>query len=71
MRFQNQIIVEWKIRKYYEDFSFERHLERVINDTQSLNEGEELQIHQVVYVGEFHKEKVYLIILNIVQEKAN
>ncbi len=71
MRFQNQIIVEWKIRKYYEDFSFEKHLERVINDTQSLNEGEALEIHQVVYVGEFHQEKVYLIILNIVQEKVN
>ncbi|ESU34524.1 hypothetical protein G3A_00655 [Bacillus sp. 17376] len=70
MRFQNQIIVEWKIRKYYDDFSFERHLERVINDTQSLNEGEALEIHQVVYVGEFQDEKVYLIILNIVPEKA-
>lgn len=70
MRFQNQIIVEWKIRKYYDDFSFEKHLERVINDTQSLNEGEALQIHQVVHVGEFQDEKVYLIILNVVQEKV-
>lgn len=35
-----------------------------------LKEGEALEIHQVVFVGEFNNEKVYLIILNIVPEKV-
>ncbi|MRX54858.1 hypothetical protein GJU41_12820 [Bacillus idriensis] len=69
MRLKNQYIIEWKIRNYYSDFSFEKHLESVINDSQTLKEGEALEIHQVVFVGEFNKEKVYLIILNIVPEK--
>lgn len=68
MRFHKQIIIEWSIRNYYEDFSFERHIERVVNQKEMLKEGEALQVHQVVYVGEFHNEKVYLIILNIIQE---
>ena len=71
MRLQNQIIIEWTIRNYYSDFSFEKHLEDVINETKPLREGEALEIHQVVYVGEFNNEKVYLIILNIVPEKVN
>ncbi|TCJ01977.1 hypothetical protein [Cytobacillus praedii] len=71
MRLQNQIIIEWTIRNYYSDFSFEKHLEDVINETKPLREGEALEIHQVVYVGEFNNDKVYLIILNIVPEKVN
>ncbi|WP_419394180.1 hypothetical protein [Cytobacillus praedii] len=71
MRLQNQIIIEWTIRNYYSDFSFEKHLEDVINETKPLREGEALEIHQVVYVGEFNNEKVYLIILNIIPEKVN
>lgn len=71
MRLQNQIIIEWTIRNYYSDFSFEKHLEHVINETKPLKEGEALEIHQVVYVGEFNNEKVYLIILNIVPETVN
>ncbi|MEK5063677.1 hypothetical protein [Cytobacillus sp. FSL R5-0596] len=71
MRLQNQIVIEWTIRNYYSDFSFEKHIESVINETKPLKEGEALEIHQVVYVGDFNNEKVYLIILNIVPEKVN
>lgn len=69
MRLQNQIIVEWTIRNYYSDFSFEKHLADVIKEPYTLKKGEALEIHQVVYVGEFNNDKVYLIILNIVPEK--
>ncbi|MED3575652.1 hypothetical protein ACTHO0_27710 [Cytobacillus praedii] len=69
MRLQNQIIVEWTIRNYYSDFSFEKHLTDVIKESHALKEGETLEIHQVVYVGEFNNDKVYLIILNILPEK--
>ncbi|MGN7175073.1 hypothetical protein BK139_08915 [Paenibacillus sp. FSL R5-0490] len=71
MRLQNQIIIEWTIRNHYNDFSFEKHLADVINESHTLKEGEALQIHQVVPVGEFNNEKVYIIILNIVPEKVN
>ncbi|WP_019380315.1 hypothetical protein [Actinomadura geliboluensis] len=76
MRLQNQIIVEWTIHNYYSDFSFEKHLADVIKESHTLKEGEALEIHQVVYVGEFNNDKgykndkVYLIILNIVPEKS-
>lgn len=68
MRLQNQIIIEWTIRNHYSDFSFEKHLDDVVKDSHSLKEGEALKIHQVVYVGEFNGEKVYIIILDIVPE---
>lgn len=70
MRLQNQIVMEWSIRNYYSDFSFEKHLANVIKEAHPLKDGEALEIHQVVFVGEFNNEKVYLIILNIVPEKT-
>ncbi|MGM0924179.1 hypothetical protein [Metabacillus idriensis] len=73
IRIQNQIVIEWIIAKYYEDFSFEKRLENAIKmqmELHPLKEGEALEIHQVVFVGEFNNEKVYLIILNIVPEKV-
>lgn len=71
MRLQNQIIIEWTIRNYYSDFSFEKHIADVIKESHTLKEGEALEIHQVVYVGEFNNEKLYIIILNIVPEKLS
>lgn len=71
MSLQNQVIIEWTIRKYYNDVSFAERLEHVIKaQKKHLKEGEAIQIHQMVYVGEMKKnEKTYLIILNIVPEK--
>lgn len=70
VRLHNQIVLEWSIRNYYEDFSFEKHITDVINESNTLKDGEALEIHQVVFVGEFNNEKTYLIILNIVPEKT-
>ncbi|WP_121610815.1 hypothetical protein [Mesobacillus foraminis] len=71
MSLQNQVIIEWTIRKHYNDVSFAERFEHVIKaQKEQLKEGEAIQIHQIVYVGEMKKnEKTYLIILNIVPEK--
>ena len=70
MRLKNQIIVEWTLVKHYEDVSFVQRLEHVIKaQNETLKEGEVLEIHQIIYVGEFNQEKVYIIILNIIPEK--
>ncbi len=70
MRLKNQIIVEWTLVKHYEDVSFVQRLEHVITaQNETLKEGEALEIHQIIYVGEFNQEKVYIIILNIIPEK--
>ncbi|TCN26514.1 hypothetical protein [Mesobacillus foraminis] len=71
MSLQSQVIIEWTIRKHYNDVSFAERLEHVIKaQKEHLKEGEAIQIHQMVYVGEMKKnEKTYLIILNIVPEK--
>jgi hypothetical protein len=71
MSLQNQIIVEWTIITHYEDVSFAERLERVIKaQKERLKEGEAIEIHQIVYLGEIkEKEKTYLIILNVVPEK--
>lgn len=67
MRLQNQLIVEWSIRKHYDDVTFAERLGQLVKlQNESLKEGEALEIHQITYVGEFNKEKVYIIILNIV-----
>ncbi|RFB09442.1 hypothetical protein DZB84_24370 [Bacillus sp. HNG] len=71
MSLQNQVIIEWTIRTYYEDVSIAERLEHIIKaQKEQLQEGEALEIHQIVYVGEIKQnEKTYLIILNIVPEK--
>ncbi|MFB5285371.1 hypothetical protein [Peribacillus sp. Hz7] len=71
MSLQNQIIIEWTIRTHYNDVSFAERIEHVIKaQKEQLKEGEAIEIHQIVYVGEIkEKEKTYLIILNIVPEK--
>ncbi|GIN61623.1 hypothetical protein J27TS8_16160 [Robertmurraya siralis] len=71
MRIKNQIINEWTIYKTYPDFSFVDNLEKMIESNQhNLKSGESLEIHQVLFVGEFKKnEKVYLVILNVVPEE--
>ncbi|MBM7602624.1 hypothetical protein JOC75_000594 [Metabacillus crassostreae] len=71
MSLQNQLIIEWTIIIHYDDVSFAERLEHLIKaQTEQLKEGEALEIHQIVYVGEIkEKEKTYLIILNIVPEK--
>jgi uncharacterized protein with WD repeat len=71
MSLQNQLIIEWTIITHYDDVSFAERLERVIKaQKEQLKEGEALEIHQIVYVGEIKEnEKTYLIILNIVPEK--
>lgn len=71
MILQNQVIIEWTIAKHYDDISFAKRLEHVVKaQKEQLKEGEAIQIHQIVYIGEIRKyEKTYLIILNIVPEK--
>ena len=71
MSLQNQVIIEWTIITHYNDVSFAERLEHVIKaQKEQLKEGEAIEIHQIVYVGEIkEKEKTYLIILNIVPEK--
>ena len=71
MSLQNQIIIEWTIRTHYNDVSFAERIEHVIKaQKEQLKEGEAIEIHQIVYVGEIkEKEKTYLIILNIVPER--
>ncbi|MEK5038390.1 hypothetical protein [Sporosarcina sp. FSL K6-3457] len=68
MRINNQIVIEWTIARVHENFSFAKSLDNVLN-TVSLNEGEKVEIHQLVNVGEFNNEKVYLIILNVISSK--
>ncbi|MET3658860.1 hypothetical protein [Sporosarcina psychrophila] len=68
MRINNQIVIEWTIARVYEDFSFAKALDNGIK-LASLNEGEKVEIHQLVNVGEFNNEKVFLIILNIISCK--
>ncbi|KGR74716.1 hypothetical protein [Ureibacillus sinduriensis] len=71
MRIQNQIIVEWTIAKHYDDVPFGERLGRVLKlQNELLKEGEALEIHQVTYIGEIDKEKVYIIILNIIPESV-
>lgn len=68
MRLNNQIVIEWAIARVYEDFSFAKALDNVLK-TVSLNEGEKVEIHQLVNVGEFNNEKTFLIILNVISSK--
>lgn len=71
MRIQGQVIIEWTISNRVSEFSFSQRLEKVIsNQNQPLKEGETLEIHQINYIGEFNNEKVYIIILNIVQKSG-
>ena len=68
MRVNNQIVIEWMIARVYEDFSFSKALDNGIKQA-TLNEGETVEIHQLVNVGEFNNEKVFLIILNVISSK--
>lgn len=68
MRIRNQIFVEWTIRRVYEDLSFTKTIDNVLQET-DLKEGEMVEVHQVVNLGEFNGEKVFLIILNIITNK--
>lgn len=70
MRIQNQIIIEWTIIKHYDDVTFAERLGQVVKaQNELIKDGEALEIHQVTYVGEFDKEKKYIIILNIIPAK--
>ena len=68
MRLNNQIVIEWTIARVYEDFSFSKALNDGIK-LATLNEGETVELHQLVNVGEFNNEKVFLIILNVISSK--
>jgi len=70
MRIQNQILIEWRYIKHYDDVPFLKRIGRFVKlQNELLKEGEALEIHQICYVGEFNKEKVYIIILNVIPEK--
>lgn len=70
MRIQNQIIVEWSLIKDYDDVTFSERLGQAVKmQNEFIKEEEALQIHQVTYVGEFNKEKKYIIILNIIPKE--
>jgi hypothetical protein len=70
MRLRNQIIVEWTIVNHYDDVTFVERLGKAVKmQEELLKEGEALEVHQVTYVGEFEKEKKYIIILNILPKK--
>jgi hypothetical protein len=68
LRVRNQIFIEWSIRRIYEDFSFTKTIDSVLKET-DLKEGEMVEVHQVVNLGEFNGEKVFLIILNVITNK--
>lgn len=68
MRINNQIFIEWSIAKVYEDFSFTKAIDTALKQV-SLKEGEKVEVHQLVKVGEFNNEKVFLIILNVFSDK--
>lgn len=67
MRINNQIFIEWAIKRVYEDFSFTKAIESGIN-LLSLKEGEKVEVHQVINVGEFNDGKIFLIILNVIKD---
>lgn len=46
MRINNQIFIEWAIKRDYEDFSFTKSIESALNLV-SLKEGEKVEVHQV------------------------
>jgi len=68
LRIGNRIVIEWTIARVYEDFSFAKALDNALKQV-ILNEEEKVEIHQLVNVGEFNDEKVFLIILNIISSK--
>lgn len=68
MRIGNQIVIEWAIARVYEDFSFAKAVDNALKQV-ILNEGEKVEIHQLVNVGEFNDEKIFLIILNVISSK--
>lgn len=49
-------------------FSFTKAIDTALKQV-SLKEGEKVEVHQLVKVGEFNNEKVFLIILNVVSDK--
>lgn len=70
MRIHNQIIIEWTLITNYDDVTFAERLGQVVKaQNELIKDGESLEIHQVTYVGEFNKEKKYIIILNIIPKK--
>lgn len=68
MRINNQIFIEWTIARTYEDFSFTKAIDNALKQV-SLKEGEKVEVHQLVNVGEFNNEKIFLIILNVISGK--
>ncbi|QTD41880.1 hypothetical protein [Sporosarcina sp. Te-1] len=68
MRINNQIVIEWTIARVYEDFSFAKAVDNGLKQV-NLNEGEKVEIHQLVNIGEFNNEKIFLIILNVIASK--
>lgn len=67
MRINNQIFIEWTIARVYEDFSFTKAIDTALKQV-SLKEGEKVEVHQLVNVGEFNNEKIFLIILNVISD---
>jgi hypothetical protein len=70
LRINNQIFIEWTIANVYKDFSFSDTIQEILQTTQ-LDEGETIEVHQVVNIGEFNNEKKFLIILNVKSNKNN
>jgi len=68
LRINNQIVIEWTIAILYEDFSFAKALDNGIK-LATLKEGETVELHQLVNVGEVNNGKIFLIILNVISVK--
>ncbi|MFJ7677097.1 hypothetical protein ACQKIC_18230 [Peribacillus sp. NPDC046944] len=68
MRIGNKIVIEWIIARVYEDFSFAKAVDNALKQV-TLNEREKVELHQIVNVGEFNNEKIFLIILNVISSK--
>ncbi|MGG3890037.1 hypothetical protein [Metabacillus fastidiosus] len=68
MRINNQIFIEWTIARVYEDFSFSKAIDTALKQV-CLKEDEKVEVHQLVNVGEFNNEKIFLIILNVITNK--
>ncbi|WP_121610777.1 hypothetical protein [Mesobacillus foraminis] len=60
------------LRQFTKIFLFTKGIETALKQTNefSLKEDEKVEVHQVVNVGEFNNEKVFLIILNVIKDKG-
>ncbi len=55
----NRIVIEWTIARVYEDFSIAKAVDNALKQV-ILYEGEKVDLHQLVNVGEFNNEKIFL-----------